>query len=140
MDGFPIHCLTVLGGKPLHLHLGLARPHVSGVGLSELQRRACGDDELLLRAKRKHVVAQPVEFFALYAPRQNDKIIAGHIRRIRLAKGVTQMKLGDDLGVTFQQLQKYETATNRISASRLFDVATALDEPVQNFFEGARRG
>lgn len=66
-----------------------------------------------------------------------DKVIASHIRRIRLERNVSQEKLGDEIGVTFQQVQKIENGTNRIAASRLFHVAKALGQPIGKFFEGA---
>jgi transcriptional regulator with XRE-family HTH domain len=49
--------------------------------------------------------------------------------------GMSQEKLGDKLGLTFQQIQKYEKGINRIGASRLFDLAQVLDVPVAYFFE-----
>jgi transcriptional regulator with XRE-family HTH domain len=49
---------------------------------------------------------------------------------------MSQEKLGDAIGLTFQQVQKYERGANRIGASRLFDIARALDVPVQFFFDG----
>ena len=54
----------------------------------------------------------------------------------RILVGMSQEKLGEQLGLTFQQIQKYERATNRISASRLFDIARILDVPVSYFYEG----
>jgi transcriptional regulator with XRE-family HTH domain len=56
------------------------------------------------------------------------------VRRIEI--GMTQEALGDQLGVTFQQVQKYERGANRISASRLFFLATALGVPIGFFYEG----
>ena len=50
--------------------------------------------------------------------------------------GVTQQQLAEAVGIKFQQIQKYETGMNRISASRLWDIAEALDVPVAFFFEG----
>ena len=49
---------------------------------------------------------------------------------------MTQQELGDKVGIKFQQIQKYETGTNRISASRMWDIAAALEVPVSFFFEG----
>ena len=49
---------------------------------------------------------------------------------------MTQQQLGDSVGIRFQQIQKYETAANRISASRLWDIAAVLDVPVSYFFDG----
>lgn len=66
-----------------------------------------------------------------------DRVIAKNILNARHRNNVTQMQLAADLGITFQQIQKYETAANRIAASRLFDVAKALGEPVETFFDGA---
>ncbi len=50
--------------------------------------------------------------------------------------GMTQQKLGDKVGIKFQQIQKYETGTNRISASRMWDIAATIEVPVSFFFEG----
>ena len=50
--------------------------------------------------------------------------------------GVTQQQLAEAVGIKFQQIQKYETGMNRVSASRLWDIAEALDVPVSFFFEG----
>jgi transcriptional regulator with XRE-family HTH domain len=49
---------------------------------------------------------------------------------------MTQSQLGDSVGIKFQQIQKYETGSNRISASRMWDIATVLDVPISFFFEG----
>ena len=50
--------------------------------------------------------------------------------------GMTQQRLGDTVGIKFQQIQKYETGTNRISASRIWEIAVAMEVPVSFFFEG----
>ena len=50
--------------------------------------------------------------------------------------GMTQQQLGDSVGIKFQQIQKYETAINRISASRMWDIAATMEVPVSFFFEG----
>ncbi len=50
--------------------------------------------------------------------------------------GMTQQQLGDSVGIKFQQIQKYETGTNRISASRIWDIAASMEVPVSFFFEG----
>ncbi len=49
---------------------------------------------------------------------------------------MTQQQLGDHVGIKFQQIQKYETGANRVSASRLFDIARTLNVPIAFFFEG----
>lgn len=54
-----------------------------------------------------------------------------------MSLGVSQEKLGEQLGLTFQQVQKYEKGVNRIGASRLFHISLILDTPVQYFFDGA---
>lgn len=66
-----------------------------------------------------------------------DIYVGGRVRARRKMLGLSQTQLGDELGVTFQQVQKYERGTNRIGSSRLFRIATALDVPVAYFFEGA---
>jgi len=50
--------------------------------------------------------------------------------------GMTQQQLGDKVGIKFQQIQKYETGANRISASRMWDIAAVMEVPVSFFFEG----
>ena len=68
-----------------------------------------------------------------------DTHVGGRIRLRRRMLGITQQQLGATLGVTFQQLQKYEMGANRVSASRLWEIARALDVPVAFFFEGLDR-
>lgn len=58
----------------------------------------------------------------------------------RMLAGISQEKLGDALGLTFQQIQKYEKGANRISASRLQNIAKILGVPVSFFFDGAPIG
>lgn len=53
---------------------------------------------------------------------------------------MTQQQLADKVGIKFQQIQKYETGMNRVSASRLWDIAQAVDVPVSFFFEGLQEG
>ena len=65
-----------------------------------------------------------------------DDHVGRRIRECRKALGVSQEKLGDALGISFQQVQKYEIGINRVSASRLWDLAKALDVDVGYFFEG----
>ncbi len=64
-----------------------------------------------------------------------DRKLGQRVRSRRLEIGMSQEKLAELLGVTFQQVQKYEKGVNRIAASRLFDIAAALDVPVARFFE-----
>lgn len=65
-----------------------------------------------------------------------DVHVGQRVRQRRWMVGMTQQQLGNKVGIKFQQIQKYETGTNRISASRLWDIASALDVPVAFFFEG----
>jgi transcriptional regulator with XRE-family HTH domain len=66
-----------------------------------------------------------------------DKYVGSRIRMRRIMLGMSQEKLGDALGLTFQQIQKYEKGINRIGASRLFDLAQVLGVSVQFFYEEA---
>ena len=63
-----------------------------------------------------------------------DRYIGGLIRKHREAKGSSQMTLAAGIGVTYQQLQKYENGLNRITASRLYEIAKDLKVPVALFF------
>ncbi|MGX1790228.1 helix-turn-helix domain-containing protein [Bosea sp. NPDC055332] len=70
-------------------------------------------------------------------PNPIDRHVGSRVRMQRMLVGVSQEKLGEALGLTFQQVQKYEKGTNRISASRLQQIAKMLGVPVAFFFEGA---
>ncbi|MEM6490116.1 MAG: helix-turn-helix transcriptional regulator [Pseudomonadota bacterium] len=65
-----------------------------------------------------------------------DVHVGQRVRQRRWMVGMTQQQLAEKVGIKFQQIQKYETGANRISASRLWDVAAALEVPVSFFFEG----
>jgi transcriptional regulator with XRE-family HTH domain len=69
-----------------------------------------------------------------------DKHVGSRVRMRRMMLGMSQEKLGDVLGLSFQQLQKYEKGMNRISASRLQHLSQILQVPVAFFFEGAPGG
>ncbi|MFD1882821.1 helix-turn-helix domain-containing protein [Paracoccus pacificus] len=69
---------------------------------------------------------------------QVDVHVGKRIRHRRWMTGVTQQQLADKVGIKFQQIQKYETGMNRVSASRLWDIAAVLDVPVSFFFEGLK--
>lgn len=71
------------------------------------------------------------------APNPIDKHVGSRVRMRRLLVGMSQEKLGTALGITFQQIQKYEKGTNRIGASRLQQIADILGVPVSYFFEDA---
>ena len=70
-------------------------------------------------------------------PNPIDKHVGSRVRMRRMMLSMSQTTLGDELGLTFQQVQKYEKGTNRISASRLQHSAHILQVPVTFFFEGA---
>ncbi len=65
-----------------------------------------------------------------------DVHVGKRIRHRRWMIGMTQQQLAEKVGIKFQQIQKYETGMNRVSASRLWDIAQAVDVPVSFFFEG----
>ena len=68
-------------------------------------------------------------------PSPVDVHVGARLRVRRTLLGMTQTTLGDRLGVSFQQMQKYEKGTNRISSSRLYDLARVLDVPIEFFFD-----
>ncbi|AHA27436.1 helix-turn-helix domain-containing protein [Candidatus Liberibacter americanus] len=71
------------------------------------------------------------------SPNPIDINVGKRIRFRRTILGMSQEKLGDSLGITFQQVQKYEKGTNRVGASRLQSIAKALDIPISFFFDVA---
>ena len=71
------------------------------------------------------------------APNPTDKHVGARVRMRRMMLSMSQEKLGDALGLTFQQVQKYEKGANRIGASRLQQIAHILQVPVSFFFDGA---
>src|ERR1700686_5456788 len=66
-----------------------------------------------------------------------DQHVGNRVRLRRKMLGMSQGKMGDALGLTFQQVQKYEKGTNRIGASRLQHLSSILEVPIPFFFEGA---
>lgn len=69
-----------------------------------------------------------------------DVHVGKRIRQRRWLVGMTQQQLAERVGIKFQQIQKYETGANRVSASRLWDIAEALDVSIAFFFEGLNKG
>jgi transcriptional regulator with XRE-family HTH domain len=65
-----------------------------------------------------------------------DAHVGKRIRHRRWMVGMTQQQLADKVGIKFQQIQKYETGMNRVSASRLWDIADSLDVTISFFFDG----
>jgi transcriptional regulator with XRE-family HTH domain len=72
------------------------------------------------------------------SPNPTDQYVGSRVRTRRMMLSMSQTELGDAIGVTFQQLQKYEKGTNRISASRLQQIANGLQTSVSFFFEDPR--
>ena len=73
-------------------------------------------------------------------PNRVDVHVGDQVRSRRKQLGLSQERLADALGLTFQQIQKYERGTNRISASKLWDTASFLDVPIDWFFTGLAHG
>jgi transcriptional regulator with XRE-family HTH domain len=71
------------------------------------------------------------------APHPVDVLVGNRIRQRRALLGMSQTALGKAVGLTFQQIQKYEKGANRASASKLYEFASVLDVPVSFFFESA---
>jgi transcriptional regulator with XRE-family HTH domain len=72
------------------------------------------------------------------SPHPNDVLVGANIRLYRMAARMALAELGKHLGVTFQQIQKYEKGTNRVGAGRLLTIATVLKVPVATLFDGAK--
>jgi transcriptional regulator with XRE-family HTH domain len=74
------------------------------------------------------------------SPHPRDIDVGRRIRARRLERGMSQSELGSKLGVTFQQIQKYEKGVNRVGAGRLYQIAEVLSIPVSFFFDGNEGG
>jgi transcriptional regulator with XRE-family HTH domain len=74
------------------------------------------------------------------APNPVDKYVGSRVRMRRIMLGMSQEKLGEALGLTFQQIQKYEKGTNRVGASRLQQISEILQVPVSFLFDGGPSG
>lgn len=72
-------------------------------------------------------------------PHPVDVHVGKRIRHRRWLVGMTQQQLAQSVGIKFQQIQKYETGANRVSASRLWDIAASMDVDVSFFFEGLEK-
>lgn len=68
-------------------------------------------------------------------PKNIDSLIATNLRKARHNQKMTLIMAASDIGIAYQQLQKYENGTNRISASRLWQLALIYNVPIQDFFE-----
>jgi transcriptional regulator with XRE-family HTH domain len=89
-----------------------------------------------LKIKPTHPPLAKNESMAKKTPNPIDRHVGSRVRMRRMMLSMSQEKLGDALGLTFQQVQKYEKGANRIGASRLQNIAAILQVPVAFFFEG----
>ena len=71
------------------------------------------------------------------SPNSTDKHVGSRVRMRRMMLEMSQTELGNDIGLTFQQVQKYEKGTNRIGAGRLHEISRILQVPISFFFEGS---
>ena len=69
-----------------------------------------------------------------------DEMVGARVRMLRVSRGISQTALAERIGVTFQQVQKYEQGANRVGASRLAQIASVLDVSVGEFFGSSRVG
>ncbi len=83
--------------------------------------------------RTRHIIAKD-------GPHPIDVHVGRRVRQRRTLLGMSQTQVADQLGITFQQFQKYENGANRISASRLYQAARILDVPVLFFFDGLDEG
>ncbi|MFN7055235.1 helix-turn-helix domain-containing protein [Hyphomonas sp.] len=74
------------------------------------------------------------------SPTRVDQLVGEKIRELRVAQNLTLSELGQELGISHQQLQKYETGTNRLSAGMLSNVARALRVPISELFQSSEAG
>jgi transcriptional regulator with XRE-family HTH domain len=91
----------------------------------------------LMREMHAMEDVKEIKVMAKKAPNPIDRHVGSRMRMRRMMLEMSQGKLGDALGLTFQQVQKYEKGTNRIGASRLQQISHILQVPVTFFFEGA---
>lgn len=113
--------------------LGLARTFDGLADRLEGQFKAipAGDDWTMRKASRRRsrkLTKQP--------PNPTDTFVGNKLKALRKERGLTQTQVGVALGLTFQQIQKYERGTNRISASKLHQLAEVLKVSPEHFFEG----
>ncbi len=86
-------------------------------------------------AKKRKPRARKAEDALLGVPRAVDIHVGARLRLRRTLLGISQEKLGESVGLTFQQIQKYERGANRVGASRLYEFSRVLDVPVSFFFD-----
>src|SRR6266705_906223 len=118
------------------MRIGLFAKKAAGKS-HELRKTVSIVTDLLSRGIELKRGGSPMATLAKKAPNPTDKHVGRRVRMRRRMLAMSQGKLGDALGLTFQQVQKYEKGTNRIGASRLQQISHILQVPVAFFFEGA---
>jgi transcriptional regulator with XRE-family HTH domain len=107
-----------------------------GAATTKVRAGGLKKNMLVKRQTSKHIHAMKNSKTDPKSASSLDTHKGGRIREARLASGTSQVSLGEAVGVTFQQMQKYETGRNRISAARLFLVCQLLQVPITSMFEG----
>ena len=90
----------------------------------------------MLKSKRSDLFQTCVTPEREGSPHPADQHVGKQIATVRVQSDVSQAQLARSIGISFQQLQKYENARNRVSASMLYEIASSLDVPASRFFEG----
>lgn len=94
----------------------------------------------MLKTKRSDRVETRATPDSEGSPHPADRHVGRQIATVRVQSDVSQAQLARSIGISFQQLQKYENAKNRVSASMLYEIAKSLDVPISRFFEGLPDG
>jgi transcriptional regulator with XRE-family HTH domain len=93
----------------------------------------------MMKDEKEHYASMPGTSKAtVEKARAIDRLVGGQLRKRRIELGLTQLSVAEAIGVTFQQIQKYERGSNRIVASRLYDLANTLEVPLEYFFAEAQ--
>ena len=94
----------------------------------------------MMKEKKEHYASMPGTSKAtVEKARAIDRLVGGQLRKRRVELGLTQLSVAEAIGVTFQQIQKYERGSNRVVASRLYDLANTLEVPLEYFFAEAQQ-
>ena len=94
----------------------------------------------MMKDEKEHTASMPRTSKAtVEKARAIDRLVGGQLRKRRIELGLTQLSVAEAIGVTFQQIQKYERGSNRIVASRLYDLANTLEVPLEYFFAEAQQ-
>src|SRR5690606_18804030 len=100
-----------------------------GAGVNGVFHRCSRMGSAIIRQERRKILEMSTK-----TPNPIDKYVGSRVRMRRIMLGMSQEKLGEALGLTFQQIQKYEKGTNRIGASRLQQISDIVQVPVSFFF------